>query len=79
MFDLRYYFKALASLAFTDEGHQGYLGLSVGAEDVVRNDSKLVKYVVSRYRKRADKLQNLLREKWDAIEEKGDRILDATL
>ncbi|KAH7695187.1 hypothetical protein AAVH_37758 [Aphelenchoides avenae] len=73
-----YYFKALASLAFTDEGHQGYLGLSVGAEDVVRNDSKLVKYVVSRYRKRADKLQNLLREKWDAIEEKGDRILDAT-
>ncbi|KAH7703113.1 hypothetical protein AAVH_29723 [Aphelenchoides avenae] len=50
--------------------------LPVGAEDVLRNESKSVKYVVSRFPKRAD--QALIRVKWNAIEEKGNQILDAT-
>lgn len=76
---LRYIFKALAYLPFTDDGQHGFLSLPVGAEDIIRNESKLVKYVVSRYRKRAAKSLELLREKWEAIKEKGTQILDAAL
>ncbi|KAH7693100.1 hypothetical protein AAVH_39870, partial [Aphelenchoides avenae] len=65
-----YYFKALAYLPFTDDGQHAFMRLPVGAEHVIRNESKLVKYVVSRFPKRAD--QALIRAKWDAIETKGN-------
>ncbi|KAH7715715.1 hypothetical protein AAVH_16896 [Aphelenchoides avenae] len=73
-----YLFKSLAYLPFGDDGQHAFLSLPVGAEDVLRNESKLVKYVVSRYRQRAVQSLAFLREKWDAIENKGDQILDAT-
>lgn len=77
-FMLRYNFTVLAYLPFADAGH-GFLSLPVGAEDVLRNESKMVNYVISRYRKRAVKPLVLLREKWYAIEKNGNEILDATL
>ncbi|KAH7715718.1 hypothetical protein AAVH_16899 [Aphelenchoides avenae] len=72
-----YYFKALAYLPFSDDGQHAFMSLPVGAEDVLRNESKLVKYVVSRYRKRAVQSLANLRKKWDAIENKGTQILNA--
>ncbi|KAH7715716.1 hypothetical protein AAVH_16897 [Aphelenchoides avenae] len=73
-----YYFKALAYLPYADDGQHGFLSLPVGAEDVLRNESKLVKYVVSRYRKRAVHSLDLPRANWVALQKKGNEILDAT-
>ncbi|KAH7714146.1 hypothetical protein AAVH_18484 [Aphelenchoides avenae] len=72
-----YYFKALAYLPFTDDGQHAFMRLPVGAEDVIRNESKLVKYVVSRFPKRAVQSLALIRSKWGTIEKKGNETLDA--
>ncbi|KAH7699610.1 hypothetical protein AAVH_33285, partial [Aphelenchoides avenae] len=73
-----YYFKALAYLPFADDGQHAFVRLPSGAEDVLRNESKTVKYVVSRFSKRANQSLALIKAKWNAIEEKGNQILDAT-
>ncbi|KAH7712706.1 hypothetical protein AAVH_19943 [Aphelenchoides avenae] len=73
-----YSFKGLAYLPFTDNGQYAFLSLPVGAEDVLRDQSKQVNYVVSRYRKRAVQTLAFIRKKWGAIETKGNQILDAT-